>query len=295
MASTVINLPGIPAGLTLTTDVCNPTTLAVLETVTLTEASGVYSGVVTGAIAGQKLFVIKASGARIGREIRTIADTVGPFTILSELEDLADDGRGEYPVTITIDDGTDPIEGASVRVTATGVAASGTTDADGIALFALNNGTYTVTITKPGYDSEVESLTVSGVSSDTYSLDAISVTPPASALVSTGVGLTYDELGQIEPAVPMSVELVSGPGTAGYALDTKQRSTVSDEYGVFEFTGLIRGATYNLWRGAATGTDEAEGFTVRAAASTGGTQFVVPNSDTFTLPEVIGYDEAVIP
>jgi hypothetical protein len=48
MATTPIKFPALPTGLTLTCDVVHPSTLAVEETVTLTEASSIYSGIVTG-------------------------------------------------------------------------------------------------------------------------------------------------------------------------------------------------------------------------------------------------------
>lgn len=292
MASTVVNFPGIPTGLTLTTDVCSPTSLAVEETVTLTEASGIYSGVVAGAIAGQKVFVMKASGTRFGSRVRTIADTVGPFTILSDLEASRDDGRGTYPVTITVNDGAAAVVGASVRVTATGVDATGTTITGGIATLALSNGTYVVTITAVGFEPLIDSLVVSGVSSDAYSLTELDITPPASALVSTGIMVVYDEDGVIESGVPISIQLTSGPGDDGYGWDTKVRTETSAvTTGLVQFTGMIRGATYTVWRG-----EQASGVTVSAVSgfstrsSITSVTCVVPDSASFNLPEVIGTD-----
>lgn len=289
MASTVVKFPALPTGLTLTCDVVSLSTLSVLEAgIALTEASAIYSGAVVGAIAGQVLFVLKSSGTVFGSRIRTIADTVGPFVILTELETLNDDGRGVYPVTITIDDGTDPVVGAFVRVTSAGVVASGTTDGSGVVKFALDNGTYDVAIAAAGYEAGIEALTVSGVSSDTYSLTELAITPPATLLVSTGTMVCYDESGVAEQNVSITIQLIAGAGVAGYGLDTKARTDTTDVDGYVEFPGMIRGATYSVRRGTAVAETA---LTVFATRSTGAaTTCVVPNSDWFALPEVIGTD-----
>lgn len=289
MATTPIKFPGLPTGLTLTCDVVHPSTLAVEETVTLTEASSIYSGNVTGTSAGQKIFIMKASGAIIGSRLRTIADTTATFIIMSELETYADDGRGAYPATLTVDDGTNPVSGATVRVTATGLVSTGTTNGSGVVSFALNDGSYTVTIVKAGYGSLVDSLTVSGASTDTYSLTAVVVTPPASALVATGVMVVYDEMGVLEEGASISIKLTVGPGDDGYGWDTATRTEVSDADGLVEFTGMIRGATYQVWRGVGAGTQGLVFFGNTASASD--PTIVVPlDQDTFSLPEVTGAD-----
>jgi len=287
MATTPIKFPGLPTGLTLTCDVVHPSTLSVEETVTLTEASSIYGGSITGSSSGQKIFVMKASGAIIGSRIRTVANTTATFVILSELETYASDGRGAYPVTITIDDGTDPIEGATVRVTTDGLVSTLTTNASGIALFALDNGAYTVTITMPGYGSGVESLTVSGATSDTYSLTVVTVTPPASAGVATGVMVVYDNNGDVEEGVDIGIKLIRGTGTAGYGRDTATRTETSDSAGLVTFAGMQRGCTYQVWRSSTAGLTFSDVASSSGAASD--PTIVVPLSgDTFNLPEVLG-------
>lgn len=287
MATTPIKFPGLPTGLTLTCDVVHPSTLAVEETVTLTEASSVYGGSVTGSSSGQKIFVMKASGSIIGSRVRTIENTTATFVILSELETYANDGRGAYPVTITIDDGTDPIGGATVRITTTGLVSTLLTDASGIALFALDNGSYAVTITMPGYGAGVESLTVSGATSDTYSLTAVVVTPPASALVATGIMIVYDENGDPEEGVSIGVKMIAGTGTAGYGRDTATRTETSDADGLVTFAGMQRGCTYQVWRSSTAGLTFSDVASSSGAASD--PTIVVPASgDTFNLPEVLG-------
>lgn len=292
MATTPIKFPGLPTGMTLTVEVTHPSTLTVEETVTLTEASGVYSGSVTGTSSGQKIFVMKASGSTFGSRIRTIEDTTATFIILSELETYASDGRGAYPVTITIDDGTDPVEGAFVQVFGTGIYGSGTTNASGIAKLALNDGDYDVTVAKVGFPSAYESLTVSGATSDTYSLTATPITesPPGTG---TGWMYVYDETMEVEEGVPISIQMSAGPGDDGRGLDQKIRTETSDEDGLVEFPGMLHGATYRVWRGPAenpaTSTVVQDVFFGAQTRDTSLT-IVVPVAGTFPLIEVLGTD-----
>lgn len=95
--NTVINVIGAPSGLTLFADVRHPTTLAILETVSLTEASGVYSGTVVSAVSGLHLFVVRNATLVFDVVARTIEDTLGPFTIAHGLELLGG---------LTLDSGT---------------------------------------------------------------------------------------------------------------------------------------------------------------------------------------------
>lgn len=290
MASTPIKVPDLPAGLTsVTVKVVHPTTLTVEQTVALTEAGESYNGSVTVASTGQKIFKVLVGTSLIGTRLRTIEDTTDTFIIMTELEERADDGRGGNVCTLTINDFTDPIAGALVRVTKPGVAASKTTNGSGVAKFLLEDGTYDVAIIATGFASTVEELVVSGTTSDTFSVEGLEITPPDSALLSTGLMVVYDEEGVEEPEIEISLKLVSGPGTAGYALDTKVRTEVSDVAGLIQFAGLIRGATYSIWRGAgvSSGTPAPSIFATRVSGSA---TFVVPNTESFNLPEITGVD-----
>ena len=287
MADTVIKIPDLPTGITLTVDVLNPASLATLETVTMTESGGIYSGEVTGAHAGQLLFRLKASGTVIDGRLRTIADDVGPYTILEALERIAVT-YGAYAVTITIDDGTDPVEGARVRVTAGGVNSVLVTDVDGEVTFSLDAATYAVTVVAAGFDGYTDSLVVAGATTDTFSLTASSVAASSSPLLSTGTLVLYDESNAVEVGKPVTVQYVSGPGDAGYGMDTKTRTVNSAvTTGLVTFTNLRRGATYQIWRGAATSSNPLV-FATRSVGAP--VTFVVPNAGSFLLPEISGLD-----
>jgi hypothetical protein len=291
MTAKTIKVPSLPAGLTVSCKVRNLSTLAVLETVSLTAGSGddnsVYTGTITGAHAGQLLFDLIVSGVVIESRIRTIQDVAATFVILTELERIANNGRGAHPVTLTVTDGTNGLENATVRVSIGVLSASDDTDPDGLVKFALNSGTYTVTITLPGFQPLVQTLVVSGLTTHTYALTAQTVTPPASPLVSTGILKVLDEEAQPEGGVNVHLQLVSGRGVAGFSLDKKIRTATSDASGDVQFPNLIRGATYAVWSGEAA-IEAASPFAVRSSSVRN--TFTVPNSDSFNIAEFIRLD-----
>lgn len=292
MTAKTIKLPSLPSGLTISVKVRNLSTLAVLETVALTAGSGddasVYTGTITGAHAGQLLFDVIVSGVVVQSRIRTIQDVAATFVILSELERLKGNGGGANLVTVTVTDGTNPLENAIVRVASGVISESETSDVDGEVQFALASATWTVTIERAGYESHVASLVVAGTTSQTYPLTALIVTPPSSPAVSTGTMLVLDENNDPEADISISLQLTEGPGTAGYSLDTKIRTEVSNGSGVVEFTKLRRGATYSVWRGPANDTFSASAFVLQSAATR--KTFVVPDADSFNIAEVLGLD-----
>lgn len=62
-----------------------------------------------------------------------------------------------YDVSFTIDDGTDPVNQASVQI---GSTTKTTGSAGGCTFSELEAGTYTVTVSKDGYTTATESITV---------------------------------------------------------------------------------------------------------------------------------------
>jgi len=291
MTAKTIKLPALPAGLTITVQVRNISTLTVLETVACTEASGVYTGTIAGAHAGQLLFVILSSGLVLQSRVRTIQDVAATFVILTELEELAAVDTGPSALTLTITDGVDPVAGATIRVSGPGIVRTKTSNGSGVVLFALADEDYDVVVTKPGFDSEYVVVTVLGTTSQTIALTEVAVTPPASVYLSTGIGLVLNQLGVFEVGVSVSIQLESGPGTAGYILDQKIRTDVSDAAGLVEFPGMIRGATYAVWRGVGTADAGAGPFSTDPLYTR--KSFVVPNTDTFSLAEALGIDAEV--
>jgi hypothetical protein len=114
------------------------------------------------------------------------------------------------------------------------------------------------------------------------------VTPPDDPSVSTGTMLVLDEFNNPEADIDISVQLVSGPGVAGYSLDRKIRVETSDEEGNVEFTRLRRGATYSVWRGPSADVFSSSAFVAQPQAER--RTFVVPDADSFNITEVLGLD-----
>lgn len=289
MTAKVINIPALPAGLTVSFEVRNSTTGALLETVaSTTYASGLYSGTITGAHAGRLLFVIMFSGGVAEHRVMVIEDTAGPWLLLTESGLIPTNGGGPFLIDVLIDDGTDPVEGALMRLQRPGFNITRESEVDGTLEFGATAGTYDVVIVCPGFDSIETTLTITGNASITYSLDATAFTPSGSPLLSTGLMTMLNEFGVAEVGVKVSLRKVLGNGVSGYGRDSKIREATSIAGGVLEFTGLERGCKYEIWRGANTvpvGTT----FAVRTPQSK--TSFIVPNAASFNLPEILGEDE----
>lgn len=76
-------------------------------------------------------------------------------------------------VTLHFETEGEPLEGAAITVTITGMSKTATTDSNGDAVFHLPNGTYTVSC--GGYALDSTSLTVSGDTSKSYEASEVSV------------------------------------------------------------------------------------------------------------------------
>jgi len=292
MTAKTIKLPSLPTGLTLSVNVRNPTTLALLETVALTAGSGddasIYTGTITGAHAGQLLFDVLVSGQVFQTRIRTITDTAATFIILTELEERANHGRGANPVTITItDEAENPLENAEVRLTSGVLGGLGTSDADGIVELSLNAATYDVTITCPGYAGTVTTLVVSGTTAITYELTSLVVTLPEDPGLATGILIALDEEANPEIGIEFNLQLVRGPGVSGYSLDTKVRTETTDGDGKVEFTRLIHGATYAVYSGSEA-PEVSTPYSVRSRSSR--KTFTVPVASSFNIAELLRLD-----
>lgn len=185
-------------------------------------------------------------------------------------------GSGARTITVTVDDGTDPLENAIVRLTEGANTFVLPTDVSGEAVFNLDDATYTVAITKSGYTYAGTTLAVAADASVTYSMSAISITTPSDPDLSTGVLRCFDKQGAAESGVSISVYLVDGPATKGKAYEKDVWTEVSNGSGDVSFVGLVRGATYRGYRGTDDGNT---------------TEFEVPLGKTsFEIPEIIGVD-----
>lgn len=161
-------------------------------------------------------------------------------------------GSGARTITVTVDDGTAAVENATVRYTEGVNTFTASTNASGQTTLNVDDATYTVAITKAGYTFAGTSHTVSGDASPTYSVTQ--VTPSASSPgFTTGYLTTYDELGAVESGVTVKARLTASPASdTGIAYDRKTRTTTSNGAGLVEFTNMVLGATYSVWRSGGT-------------------------------------------
>ena len=190
---------------------------------------------------------------------------------------VAATGSGARTVTVTVDDGSDPLENARVRFSEAWGSGTyiGPTDVSGQVVLCLDDATYTVGISKGAdYSFTPTTLVVDGAKNVTYSMSAVSIDAPPNASTITGVQTEYDEEGVVEEGVEVSVQILEGPGTDGIGYDSAVWTETSNGSGVVQFAGLLHGARYRIWRGDS-----------KANAQT----FTAPTSgDSFNLTEIIG-------
>ena len=84
---------------------------------------------------------------------------------------------GPRALTVTVDDGTDPVESAQVRVYKTGQSETKVTDSNGQAVFGVVDSTWSILVTASGFSSAATNVTVSGDTEVSISLTEL---PPPS-------------------------------------------------------------------------------------------------------------------
>ncbi len=112
---------------------------------------------------------------------------------LSETPTTSSLGSGARTVTITVNDGSSPIQNATVRMTQGVISYVGKTNVSGVVVFNLDDATWTVAITAGGYTFSGSSLVVSTDTSATYSMTA-TVVPLPPLLRFVLYGLSYSRL-----------------------------------------------------------------------------------------------------
>lgn len=167
---------------------------------------------------------------------------------------LIGSGTGARTITITVNDGTTVLENAVVRMTEGVNTYTALTNASGIAVFNLDDATYTVAISKSAYTYSGTTLAVSADASQTYSMTAVSITPGTGDFT-TGYLTAYDETGTPEVGVSVYCEMTKSPTSEyGYSYDSTLRTLTSVTAGLVEIPGLVKGGTYRIWRGSRPAT-----------------------------------------
>jgi hypothetical protein len=223
---------------------------ALPDTAVTTNASLLTSGTGTDQVqvsAG----VVSSNASQIGGVSATgvlVSTGVGSTAFLANAP-TGGGGTGANPVTITIQTTSSvAIQGATVTAWKNGLI-EGTlaTNVSGVSVLSLDNGTYSIVVTANGYLGNTASLVVSGTTSQTYQLTAITITPSPSGGV-TGYLYTTDTTGTvIQSGVVVSIQMTrTASGATGEAVSPVIKTVTSDGNGLAQFVGLTPLATYRL-------------------------------------------------
>lgn len=160
-------------------------------------------------------------------------------------------GSGPYAITITVTDGTNPIQSATVGMFINASRYVRTTNNVGVTVLSPTEGSgdYAVRIVATGYQFTPATLPVSGNTSHTYAMTQITIsgsTPP----LTTGYLYCYDQNMQPIEGVPHTRRLTSSPSNdTGSSLNNSAVVTVnSDINGLVTFMNHLVGASYQVIR-----------------------------------------------
>jgi hypothetical protein len=172
--------------------------------------------------------------------IQEIADAVGSS------------GTGARTVTITVNDGTTVLQNATIRLTEGANTFTASTNVSGVAVFNLDDATYAVAITKSGYSYAGTTLVVDGTETRTYSMTAISITPPDDPALCAVVFHLRDQFGADKAGEPVEITFVKWEETAAQTPPVVSVPPVqtTDSGGLVEVE-LYRDATYRIVYGSA--------------------------------------------
>jgi hypothetical protein len=153
-------------------------------------------------------------------------------------------GTGPNAVTITVNDGTDPIESAIVSMSKGAEKYAGSTNASGVIAFSLDDGTWTVAINRGGlYSFTPTTLVVTGTATATYSMTQETISASDVDKVSCYL-YVLDEDGEAVKDAIVEMQFVSYSGGTGIAHYTNLVTATSTATGLVTFTNRIPGATY---------------------------------------------------
>lgn len=140
-----------------------------------THRKGVYRATVDEALTGlYEAYLVDGGGNVLYAGVIELVDSTTVQTVgeLAHAITQSVGGIGARTITVTVDDGTDPVEGATVRLSKGAESYTQRTDVTGQCTFNVDDGTWAVSITRPGYQFAGATLIVDGNESETYSMIA---------------------------------------------------------------------------------------------------------------------------
>jgi hypothetical protein len=220
--------------------------------------STVYRHTFTDLVAATRLVGLRDANGVIADTLITIGATTGVYratsnadlkTVIAGID--AGSGAGARTITITVTDGTDPLQNARVRLTEGANTFTALTNVSGVATLNVDDATYTVAITKSSYSFAGASLVVDGDEAETYAMTLVSVVPPVDPQLSAIEVLCLGADFQAEADVDIDFRMVTIPsGDTNKAYPGAKTTVASAANGVARFEGP-RGSVIQYKRGRA--------------------------------------------
>ncbi|HLL89441.1 MAG TPA: hypothetical protein VK324_09065, partial [Tepidisphaeraceae bacterium] len=186
-------------------------------------------------------------------------------------------GTGPHQITVTVTAVGVPVPGVAIRFDQGGITTGGTLYTNGAGVagpFALAAGPHTLLAAKSGYAGHAEALTIAGNANLPVAIATSGVQAPPDVEHTTGVLVTRDGMGLLQPNTAVNFRLVAT------TVDDQQTPQAGRSFGrVFVGTSdadallqvpLLKSARYEAWRGKG-----------KVVAFTTGTE------DSFLVPEVL--------
>lgn len=141
---------------------------------------------------------------------------------------------GPRALTVTVDDGTDPIQSAQVRVYKTGATETKLSDASGQAIFGVADSTWSILVTANGFSSAATNVVVSGDTSVTISLTAEppAVLPPDDPALCAIAAYVYLNGKPVENARVRAKLIDTNQTVEGILLSTQKDDELTDREGL---------------------------------------------------------------
>ena len=204
-------------------------------------------------------------------DVATVSTAVTDATsTIVDAVNAAGAGQGARTVLITVNDGTDPLANASVRLTSGAGTWVDSTDSDGVATLNVDDDVYTVAITLNAFSFAGATLTVTADTTHTYTMTSFAITPSPDPGQTIAYGTIRDPDGAIQVGETITLRLITPPtgDQSVYSLEPFA-SEESDVDGIVRAT-LLRNAVYTAKYKAGTAK-----------------KFATPDRDSFELPEGI--------
>ncbi len=120
-------------------------------------------------------------------------------------------GTGAYAITVTVSDGSNPLQNARVTVREGVNQYTASTNVSGVASFSLDAATYTISISKPGYSFTPTTILVTGAANFNKVMTAIVIPVPGNPTLCNVYGTFIDLEGNPLEGIEIKFTLLLNP------------------------------------------------------------------------------------